>query len=388
MNLSKSCPPLLSVVIPTKNRYKTLRYIVQSILEWEETNYELVIQDNSYNNRDFRDFLSQYKNDHRLSYFHESKQLSAIENCDLAVSHAKGNFVCFIGDDDGIISKAIRICEWMQKNNVDAVSFNCASYTWPDMQHALTINQKLNGILVNKQFTMQKIPVKPLKEIEKIFLIGGQGLFLTPRLYHGIVSKNCLDALKEKTHSYFPGPVPDMSNAVALASFLSNAFYIDIPIIISGQSAESMSGKNSIRKHQGEISNEPSLPGKTSKEWDRRIPHYWSAPTIWGEAALKSAERVGNTRLLMSFNFANLYASCFAYNDKKYYPLVFQAMNTNQENIVLLSIKTAYCLSRIMIKRTIILINKILNPSYNGRYFSDIGLAIRYMEKSFADIKL
>jgi glycosyltransferase involved in cell wall biosynthesis len=321
---------LLSVVIPTKNRYETLNILVESLLQWKETRFEVVVQDNSNDNSPFLPILNRYNGDERLKYYHTTTELSAIGNCDLAVSNAKGKYLCFIGDDDGIVEQSIIACEWMQTNNVDVLGCKKAGYTWPDMEHAVSINKMLNGTLQCYPFSGTLQTIDPETEYRKVLKSGGQQLYNIPRLYHGFVSRKVLDALYKHTGTYFPGPVPDMSNAVGLVPFVSKQYHTDIPLVISGHSKKSMSGRNSVRQHQGEIKNEKSIPQDAHKVWSKEVPLYWSAPTIWAEAAIKATERVGRKDDLKDFNYRNLFANCFAFSNWQYYKRIFEAMKYHQ----------------------------------------------------------
>ena len=69
--------PLLSIVIPTKNRYFTLINLVEKLLTWDNDDYEVVVQDNSEDNSDIIDFLKKYENNKNLRYFHNPIQLIA-----------------------------------------------------------------------------------------------------------------------------------------------------------------------------------------------------------------------------------------------------------------------------------------------------------------------
>ena len=113
--------PLLSIVVPTKNRVETLRILVESLLAWKADNFELIVHDNSDEDNHFADEITKYSDDCRLRYFHVREPLSAIENCDLAVHHARGEYVSFIGDDDGVIRQTLDVVAWMKKHSVDAL---------------------------------------------------------------------------------------------------------------------------------------------------------------------------------------------------------------------------------------------------------------------------
>jgi glycosyltransferase involved in cell wall biosynthesis len=322
---------LLSIIIPTKNRYGTLNILISHLAKWSSQNFEIVIQDNSEDNTLFGDVLKLIKNDKRFQYNYLPLSMSAIENCNLAVKNSRGRYLCFIGDDDGIMEQSIVACEWMDRNKVDVLGCDKAGYTWPDMEHAISINNKFNGLLTINPFKGKLYQINSELELQKVIASGGQSMFRVPRLYHGFVAKSVLDSLHDLSGTYFPGPVPDMSNAVGIVPFVKKYYFTDIPLVVSGQSKNSMSGKNAVRKHQGEIKDEKSIPDRAAVEWSKEVPKYWSAPTIWAEAVIKALVNTNREERLKYFNYNNLYAHCFAFSNWRYYSRVLVAMKSNTD---------------------------------------------------------
>ena len=79
---------LLSIIIPTKNRYEYLRYCIESLSQLDTNITEIIIQDNSDNNEDFLIFLdsNDYKN---VKYFYlADMNISQTENSELALQKA------------------------------------------------------------------------------------------------------------------------------------------------------------------------------------------------------------------------------------------------------------------------------------------------------------
>ena len=206
-------------------------------------------------------------------------------------------------------------------------------------------------------------------------------MFNIPRLYQGIVSKESLDKLYAQAKTYFPGPVPDMSNSIGLIPHLRSSCYTDVPFIVSGQSKKSMSGKNSVRAHQGDLRREPSLPASTFDDWTETIPRYWSAPTIWAETAYKAAQRTNQIEILKEFDYHWLYASCFAYSKREYYPLVFAAMFRNKSLVqkVFTLFTCTWLLCRIFLFRVGIFVRKYIF-GVQGKKFETIAGALHYLE--------
>ena len=121
--------PLLSIVIPTRNREFYCIQAIKHILSFENKDFELVIQDNSESKKIF-DFVNNIE-DSRLKYFYTENQLNSLINMDLAISRAKGRYVTMIGDDDTVLPTIFKVVAYAFKNNYDAISQkNIVSYNW------------------------------------------------------------------------------------------------------------------------------------------------------------------------------------------------------------------------------------------------------------------
>jgi len=304
--------PLLSIIIPTKNRYSYLNNLVISLSGFTSSEFEVVIQDNSENNEQFVDFLG-ILNDSRIKYFYERNSLSIIENSEFAVKNSLGKYLCFIGDDDGVIEEIIEFVSWMKINTVDSAVCHTPKYYWPDVVHKV---HDFSGSLSYSSFSKKIAHIDPITELKKCLKLGGNSLELMPRLYHGIVSRNSLEKLYEQCSSYFPGPSPDMANAVALSTIIQNHVLYDCPIIIAGAGFNSAGGAGARKAHIGRIEDMKFLPKGTSENWEKGIPKIWTGQTIWAESAIKALKLTRNEAYLPLFNYNYLYASFFVFHSQ------------------------------------------------------------------------
>lgn len=373
--------PILSVVIPTKNRPGTLLVVVDQLLAWPDLALELVVEDNSDEQSLCAPILARHAHDPRLRWHWDGSVRSAIENCDAAVSRASGAVVCFIGDDDAVTRHAVIAAQWMVENDVEAMIFASSAYIWPDVQNAVRVNDDYSGRLapLKASGSLRKIDVSA--ELFAVAQAGALTMARLPRLYHGLVRRDVLARMYAKLGTHFPGPVPDMSNAVGMAAFSSRVWYADMPLVLSGQSAGSMGGRNARRDHQGSIRAESSLPANTLENWDRRIPQYWSGPTIWSQAALQAAQRVGLNDFLARFAFARVYAACLSYNRKQFRKDVVDAIRQHPaRHRTGLYTAVGAEMIRIAGMRAKVLVPKLLRMG-RGSPHQDVGSAVREVER-------
>lgn len=318
----------LSVVVPTKNRHYYLKYLINYFKLINSDKIELIIYDNSepVSRNEFISFLN-VVNDKRINYYENDNEMSQTENCDMAVSKAKGEYITLLGDDD-IFSKHILeyINEW-RLDKVDVVLPIKGVYFWPDIKSRL-YGDKHSGRFNVGQFTNKTEKIEIKKILNKVLKKGGSEILNLPRLYHGIVSKELLDKIYLDIGTYFPGPSPDIANAIALSKYSKNYIIKDLPLIISGQSKLSAGGKGAAGNHYDEISNVKQLPKNSAKIWSKKIPFYWSGKTIYAESTLKALEKMNMQKGIEHFNYEYLYASCLVF-DIRYKERIIKCIRKN-----------------------------------------------------------
>ena len=119
---------LLSIVVPTKDRYIYLEKLVDLIISFQTEEIELVIQDNSKDNAKFNDFISERINRHSwIKYYYNSQYLTSVQNFDCAVKNCTGDYICFIGDDDGVVRNITRYTKWMKENDITVADTETAA---------------------------------------------------------------------------------------------------------------------------------------------------------------------------------------------------------------------------------------------------------------------
>jgi len=307
--------PLLSIVIPTKNRYETLMLVINYLLQNIPSNdLEIVIQDNSDSNNHFLNYLSKIK-DRRLKYFYNPDSLSVIENSDLSIKNSTGEYVSFIGDDDSVMPYLVDLTIWMKKNNYAILKANKPVYNWKGQKKSYLSNDD-SGSLILKKFNY-KIKHRSTREgIKHTLKKGGTSMAKLPCLYHGIVKRQLLNLIYIKSNTYFPGPSPDMSNGIAISLFSDSFIYVDFPVFISGKSSKSTGGQGILHKHVSKIDEVKHLPVNTSKKWSEKIPKYWTGPTIWAESTIKALESLEKFDYIDKFRYSYLYAAIYVFNFK------------------------------------------------------------------------
>jgi len=321
-------PPLLSIVIATKNRERYCIEAVKSILSIPTDLIEITIADNSAT-EDVGKFIAEKLNDN-VVYRYDNSEISSIENFNRAMELATGEYVCLIGDDDTVLPVILDAVKWAKAMQVDSLnSINNIAYYWPN-----ALQKYPGGFLEIPAFQPDVKKIDAGRELEKLLDNGFVNylLYPMPKTYHGLVKRDIMLKIKEITGYFYGGLSPDIYSVVALSCFVKKHYVTTIPLTIAGVCATSTTADNLTGRHSGDLEDMPHLKNRGPYVWDNNIPAYYSVPTIWAESALKALSDLGRTALYNRFNRYPLLAQGVLNNRKHILPLAFRKTRDQQLN--------------------------------------------------------
>jgi glycosyltransferase involved in cell wall biosynthesis len=308
-----SSKPLLTIIIPTRNRFGYAKHTIQSVTKIDDPYLQIAVQDNSDTNILGR-WLDNNIDDIRLVYHYSDKPVSMNENYELSLNLADGEYICLIGDDDSVNPEIIEATRWAKDNDLDALTPSSPiNYVWPDLQMK-SIGSMKAGELSIRHYNGKKTFPDPITEILKCVRDAGQDFHYLPKAYYGIVNRKCMDLVKNRSGNFFPGISPDMSAAISLAIVCKRICHVDYPLFIPGSSAKSNAGLSGLKKHIGFLRDQPHLPPSCERDWSDIIPMFYSVQTIWAEATVNALTSMGRNDLLIKFNLPLLYALCSVFH--------------------------------------------------------------------------
>lgn len=302
---------LLSIIIPTKNRQKYCIEAINQIISTLNSGVEIIIQDNS-DTAELKTVVTTLNYD-RLVYNYHPGELSFIDNFNEALTFASGEYLCMIGDDDGVLPDIIKITEFAKINNYDAIIPGLNSvYCWPNKNAFVKNGEK--GYLCLSYIKNKGKEIQTEKELVKLIKNGGQNYqsYGVPRLYHGIVCRKILNKIYNITGKYFDGLTPDIYMAVALSFVCKKVCGVNYPVTISGICPKSGSSDSATGKHTGDLKNAPHFKGHTSYIWDPKAPAIYSVESIWAETVMKALHAFHREDLYSRFGVNVLDGICFA----------------------------------------------------------------------------
>ena len=218
----------LTIVIPTRNRSKTLYDTIRTCLNQNYSNLQIIISDN--NSVDNTRGVVESFDDIRIKYFNTGKSLSMSENFDFGLSKVNNGYVMAIGDDDGVLPNSMDyVNELINNTKCEAIVSHNAFYSWPETPNPnkLNFSERSNY---------------EIRDSSKWFLrylnFNMLYTFDLPGVYCGFVKVDVLKRLT-KNEKYFNSSTPDAYSALANCFIIRNYVYSYKSFVIHGSGPKS-----------------------------------------------------------------------------------------------------------------------------------------------------
>src|ERR1700733_9630825 len=192
--------PLISILIPTRERVGTLRYAIASALDQDFKDYEVIVSDN-VSNDGTREVVESFASQ-GVKYVAPPSRVSMSDNFECALEASSGQFVMIIGDDDAIVPGAVsKIAALIASKRPRVVTWTFARYFWP-----------MAGRPARSRPT--PIPAEQKMDLARTAKLstrlGGAAFSRLVSPYHSCVERAVLEEIKAKVGRVFATPMPDI----------------------------------------------------------------------------------------------------------------------------------------------------------------------------------
>lgn len=223
--------PKITVIIPTRERADVFASALRTVTAQDYADLEILVSDNF--SGDATASIAQNTGDPRVKYINTGKRLSMTHNWEFAISHAAGDWITIIGDDDGLLPNALNeAAALIRTTGASAIQSATCRYRWPGHK--------------NRRYGRMRIPMRTGYEIRDSkawmskVLSGRAGHTDLPILYTGgFVGAAVLAEIKRVSGAVYKSRIPDVYSAFAIASVTPSYIYSHVPLGISGISRHS-----------------------------------------------------------------------------------------------------------------------------------------------------
>ena len=223
--------PLLSLIIPTRERAETLAFTLTTALEQQSRDYEIIVSDNA--SADRTKAVVDNLADTRIHYFNTGQRLSMCDNYEFALERARGDYVIFIGDDDAVVPNAIDHLLSLFRTAREKLihMWPLHTYDWP--------------VADRKGRVAYLAPVRAPSEMDLkakarfVMRKGGWKYYELPSPYHAAIPRYLLDKIRSRTGRVFHSTQPDVFTAMVIPALADRAINIGFSITFNGRSSRS-----------------------------------------------------------------------------------------------------------------------------------------------------
>ncbi len=224
--------PMFSIVIPTRERHKTLAYSMRSVLQQDYPGFELIIQDNC-SSQETANVVRSYRSP-KIKYNRAPYTLPMNENWEQALALCEGRYIFYLGDDDAMMPDGMALAAAiLERAPMDVLMWEKYTYWWEDALEPAVAGR----MFLHMNHGFQMIDPHALLKSHYDWDVSSGGM---PSIYTGFTSRDLVERVKAKAGgAYFYFGAPDNSSGVANAYFARNVGKFERGLSIGGNSAAS-----------------------------------------------------------------------------------------------------------------------------------------------------
>lgn len=221
--------PILSIIIPTRERATYLAHSIRTCTACVRDDIEILVLDNA--STDETKSVVAASRDARLRYYRSDSRVSMRDNFERGINLSRGEIMCFIGDDDGVLPQAVdRLPDAFKHYDVDAIAAARAHYFWPDL-----ISTRQGLALLPRH---SSVALCSSREILRT-LLRHNDYYRLPCVYHGFVRRSLVERVIEKQGRFFLSSQVDIFSSIALSMEGIRYAFLKSPIVVNGASRRS-----------------------------------------------------------------------------------------------------------------------------------------------------
>lgn len=238
--------PRFSILIPTRQRPRTLDAALRSVLTQPFTNYEVVVMDNAGGPetaavvRAWTD-MSPDARDH-LRYHRSDSLLPMNDNWERGLSHCTGDYMFVLGDDDALLPDGLVLADQiLRRLDVELLHWDKYDYWWDD-----ALQPRLRG----RMFLHQEHQVHLLDghQVLADFYAWRAPFSALPCVYSSFVHRDLIARVRRHAGGrYFGVASPDIFSGIANAYLLERGAHARRGLSLAGYSGQSTGTAHQFR---------------------------------------------------------------------------------------------------------------------------------------------
>lgn len=219
-----------SIVMPTYNRGKLLRHSLPTALEQSFDDYEVVVSNNC--STDETDEVIGGFDDARLVCVRPEERLSMVDHWEFAVSHARGEWVLILCDDDALLPDCLRTLTDLADRNpwCRLIQYDRFQYLYDD-----GVSDDGNFVEIGSRISGALLKLESRRRLNTVFWRMSLEM---PKLLNAAAHRSLLERVRERYGRLFGLWAPDVSVGVHMLSLTPSYLKVG-PQMLWGATMES-----------------------------------------------------------------------------------------------------------------------------------------------------
>jgi glycosyltransferase involved in cell wall biosynthesis len=219
---------LISLIVPTRERSSYLRESLQTAIRIPDSQVEILVSDNASLD-DTRDVVERV-GDPRVRYANTGKRVSMRQNFEFALNTSRGEYVVYVGDDDGFLPGQFQFLrKVLSEQKPDVLTWTILTYGWPiggfGRGTVRFVRSKLFG-------RVRQLDARDL--LRHLLACELYRLVPVPAIYHGCASRAYLERLRGENGVVFNGRSPDTYFGYRAILDGGRFLHVDHPFSVNG----------------------------------------------------------------------------------------------------------------------------------------------------------
>jgi hypothetical protein len=245
--------PRFTLIIPTRERAGTLEHSLATVTAQDFPSLEILVSDNF--SSDVTADVVRANPDPRIRYLNTGRRLSMSHNWEFALGHATGEWVGFIGDDDGLLPGALSRLDMILRaagDGLELVRARPGYYLWPQL-----LDREGGHLSLPLGGRAERVDCKAALQAT---LRGDRHYLELPTLYTGgFVKRAAIDRVRAPSGDFFLSRIPDVYSSVILSATCRDYLLLPQPLALNGASAASTGTAQFIRSKDPKLGRAASL---------------------------------------------------------------------------------------------------------------------------------
>ncbi len=210
--------PLLSIILPTRNRSTVVKNAIESVINQTFSDWELIIIDNDTTSAT-AEVVQSYLNE-KIKYI-RTGNLAMHDNWQVGADNAQGTYITVLEDKAAYAANAFEHVNNLIQHTEDP-QIIVMGYINEDKEQVLP-PAKDNPRIFSFSTT----------EVTQLFLNENQNQInaILPKMIFSWCHRSVVDWCKEKNEPFFHAMAPDYTSMSIQLSYFSRIFYIEAPLI-------------------------------------------------------------------------------------------------------------------------------------------------------------